>query len=135
MDEEDHSFVFNVSNTSDVDNMFKTILVDTGASAHIINDKEKFVRFDENFDSKHHSIELADGSRATNVVKGKGDAQILLHDIHGNESCVVLKNSLYIPSYEQDILSVTSVTENGGSVKFTSNFAKLILNRYILKKL
>ena len=74
MDEEDHSFVFNVSNTSDVDNMFKTILVDTGASAHIINDKEKFVRFDENFDSKHHSIELADGSRATNVVKGKGDA-------------------------------------------------------------
>ena len=62
----------------------KKLLVDTGATAHIISEKEKFVNFDENFNPKKHMIELADGSRTSDIVQGKGDAYLMLHDSSGS---------------------------------------------------
>ena len=61
----------------------KNLLVDTGATAHIISEKEKFVNFDENFNPKKHMIELADGSRTSDIVQGKGDACVMLCDNSG----------------------------------------------------
>ena len=56
------------------------LLVDTGATSHIINDNSKFVGFDTSFDSSSHFMELVDGSKA-NVVLGKGDANVKLFDV------------------------------------------------------
>ena len=58
----------------------KNVLVDTGATAHIISEKEKFVSFDGNF---KHIIELVDGSRTSDIVQGKGDACIMIRDSSG----------------------------------------------------
>ena len=41
-----------------------SLLVDTGATAQILNDMFKFRKFDEDFKPVNHYIELADGSRA-----------------------------------------------------------------------
>ena len=41
-----------------------SLLVDTGATAQILNDMSKFRKFDEDFKPVNHYIELADGSRA-----------------------------------------------------------------------
>ena len=49
-----------------------SLLVDTGATAHILNDKSKFLKFDDEFKPDNHYIELADGSRACGVVSAKG---------------------------------------------------------------
>ena len=72
------------------------LLVDTGATAHIIRYKSKFVRFDEEFDANKHIIELADDTRTNNIFWGKGDAIVTLHDKAGIERSVTLKNALYI---------------------------------------
>ncbi|XP_068227917.1 uncharacterized protein [Palaemon carinicauda] len=39
------------------------VLVDCGATTHIITDKSKFKCFDEDFDESKHMVELADGAR------------------------------------------------------------------------
>jgi hypothetical protein len=80
--------------------------VDTGATSHIITDRSKFVSFDDDFDTNTHTIELADGSK-TNIVVGKGDAKVKLFDVRGNLHEVMLSNALYVPTYQQNIFSVS----------------------------
>ena len=55
-----------------------SILVDCGATAHIITEKDRFLRFDETFNGDKHFMELADGTRANNVALKRGDARITL---------------------------------------------------------
>ena len=71
-----HSFAFTLKENNSNGGKTSNLLVDTGATSHIINDKSKFVNFDEKFDPSNHVIELADGSKA-NVVLGKGNAKRL----------------------------------------------------------
>jgi hypothetical protein len=51
-------------------------------------------------------MELADGSKS-NVVLGKGNAKVKLYD-------VMVYNTLYIPSYNQNIFSVSAEVGSGG---------------------
>ncbi len=92
-----------------------SLLVDTGATSHIINDKSKFVDFDKEFNPSAHVIELADGSKA-NVVLGKGNAKVKLYDVNGNARDVMLNSALYVPSYEQNIFSVHAAIERGAII-------------------
>ena len=103
-----------------------SLLVDCGATAHIINDKSKFLNFDKEFDATKHLIELADGSRTNGIVKGKGDAEVLLYDINSKPCYVKLENALYVPSYKQDIFSVQAAITKGASVNFNPSSANLI---------
>ncbi|KAK3876346.1 hypothetical protein Pcinc_018858 [Petrolisthes cinctipes] len=102
------------------------LLVDCGATSHIIIDKSKFVKFDENFEAMNHTIELADGSRSSGVVLGKGVASVKICDTNGNVHNVELRNALYIPTYKQDIFSVKAATKRGASVIFTRKNAELL---------
>ena len=106
-DERDASFAFKV--TDNFDSVREnSLLVDTGATAHILNDKSKFLKFDEDFKPENHYIELADGSRACGVVSAKGRAKIILHDVEGVAHEVFLEGALFIPSYRQNMFSVQS---------------------------
>ena len=40
------------------------LLVNCGATKHVITDKSKFINFDQNFEARNHFVEFADGSRA-----------------------------------------------------------------------
>ena len=75
-DNECHSFVFrvNVFDHVDVCSNVKTdcLLVDCGATTHIINDRSKSVNFDDEFDSDSHFIELY-GNRTNGIVQGRGN--------------------------------------------------------------
>ena len=82
------------------------LLVDCGATVHILNDESKFLNFEENFDSNNHVIELADGTRSSGIVKGRGTAQVNICDATGNMRTISLKKALCIPSYKQNIFSV-----------------------------
>jgi len=77
-----------------------SLLVDTGATAHILNDKSKFLKFDDEFKPENHYIELADGSRASGVVPAKGRPQVILHDVKGNVHKAFLEDALYVLSYK-----------------------------------
>ena len=124
--ESDHSFAFSIRNEcSEPSSVAQSLLVDCGATVHIVKDETKFIKFDESFDPSSHFIELADGSKTNNVVSGRGDASMLLYDINGNCHNVLLKNALYVPSYKQNIFSVQAATERGVSVTFNPGFAEL----------
>ena len=95
------------------------LLVDTGATSHIITDKCKFISFDKTFNPSHHCIELADGSRNDKLVVGRGDASVIMTDSEGIERNVILKNALCIPSFPQDIFSVHAANQQGVSLEFS----------------
>ena len=119
------SFAFKVTVDSLNVTRENSLLVDTGATAHILNDKSKFLHFDDDFKPENHYIELADGSRACGVVSARGRAQVTLHDVGGVPYEVFLEDALYIPSYKQNIFSVQSAVYRGNSIHLTPDSAEL----------
>ena len=92
-----------------------SLLVDTGATAHILNEKSTFFKFHDKFKPEYHYMELADGSRAYGIVSAKGRAKVL-HDLEGVRHQVFLEDALYIPSYKRNIFSVQAAVNKGGAV-------------------
>ncbi|XP_028394907.1 uncharacterized protein LOC114519054 [Dendronephthya gigantea] len=78
---DDQSYLFGVG--VDIDNIDKVngILVDCGATTHIVHDVSKFVKFDTQFNPERHFIELADGKRSNNVAQKRGDAEVEICDV------------------------------------------------------
>ncbi|GAA6094010.1 chromodomain-helicase-DNA-binding protein 1-like isoform X1 [Tachysurus ichikawai] len=58
----------------------KGLMVDTGATSHIITDITMFKRFDSTFRPETHSVELADGTRCNGVAQRRGNAEVSLID-------------------------------------------------------
>ena len=127
-DADDHLFVFKADYVQNTDNVVtdvcNSILVDCGAAAHIITSKECFLSM-KDLSTEKHIIELADGSRSDNVVLGKFNASISVHDNNGVKHDIVLENALYIPSYKQNILSVQVAVRKGANVNFVPNNTQL----------
>eukprot|EP00795_Rhopilema_esculentum_P005613 gene5613-10823_t len=127
---EQHSFIFKIGCSQDEifceAHDIKTVLVDCGATTHVVKDKSYFINMDSNFDSEKHFIELADGSRIRNTAQGRGDARICLIDSDGNEQEAILKDALFVPTFKQNILSVQAATEKGAEINFKKNSAELI---------
>lgn len=78
------------------------MLVDCGATSHIICDESKSSSFDQNFDSSSHFIKFDDKSRSNNIVEGKVD----IYDIDGENFDSILSNALNVSSYYQNISSL-----------------------------
>ena len=125
--DDDHSFSFMTSEVSsdNLHNFNECLLVDSGASSHVINSESKFLKFDKNFDPSSHYIELADNSISNDVVKGRGDAQMKITDEFGVERNITLHDALFIPSYKQNIFSVRAATERGALINFSSDRSEL----------
>jgi hypothetical protein len=124
--EEEHSFAFTVQDQATGSVNQRGMLVDTGATSHIVT-SDILKRVDQTFKPSKHFIELADGTRASNIALKRGDAEVLLQDASGNQVKAVLKNALYIPSYPQDIFSVKAATSDGAELRFGQNSGELIL--------
>ncbi|KAL7641208.1 UNVERIFIED_CONTAM: hypothetical protein RMT77_008346 [Armadillidium vulgare] len=124
--DESHSYAFIINEMSNVGHTPSNLLVDSGATSHILCDKSKFISFEENFDPSNHFIELADGSRMNNAAIGRGHAKVSICDINGKCHNILLKNALCVPSYRQDIFSVQAAAKNGVSINFTPKFAELV---------
>ena len=75
------------------------ILVDSGASVTILNSRHFFTEIDQNFNSNNTFIEMADGSRRTDVIVARGVANIPLSDINGIQRSITIHNALLIPSF------------------------------------
>ena len=124
------SFLFQVTDEPEdegdnISCMKASLLVDCGATTHIINDESKFIRFENDFNSSVHFIELADGSRHNDIALKRGDANVVLHDNLGNEHNVTLSDALYVPSFSQNIFSVQAASKNGASISFHPDKAVL----------
>ena len=121
------TFTFTVKDNNDYehDKSSSKLMVDSGATSHIINDKSKFVNFDKNFNPSDHTIELADGSRAS-VALGKGNAKVKLYNVNGKERDIILNNALYIPTYEHNIFSVHAAVQDGAAISFSDDVKQYV---------
>nr|XP_061819399.1 uncharacterized protein LOC133608210 [Nerophis lumbriciformis] len=90
----------------------KGIMVDAGATSHIVNDVNNFTSFDNTFQPETHSVELADGTRCSGMAQGRGTATIHLVDSDGRQHRAQLRNALYMPSYPHNIFSVAATRSN-----------------------
>ncbi|XP_077355457.1 uncharacterized protein LOC144003264 isoform X2 [Festucalex cinctus] len=118
--------VFKVSQQYLPDNIKKNgLMVDCGATSHIINEEDKFTTFDETFNPAKHYMELADGKRQNNVALKRGDAKVVLQEKKGCLD-VTLKKALYIPTYPQSIISVKAAMMDGAKVTFEEGQNELI---------
>ena len=123
---DEHSFAFKVNDeaTGKINRM--GMLVDTGATSHNVT-TDILKQIDMTFKPSKHFIELADGTRASNIALKRGDAEVFLKDTNGKRVKTGLKNALYIPSYPQDIFSVKAATSNGAELRFAQDSGELTL--------
>jgi len=87
---------------------------------------QSFKRFDDSFQAKTHCVELANGTRCMGVAERRGDTEVGLIDSKGRHLSATLRQALYIPSFSQDILSVTAATASGATVIFKKGKNALI---------
>jgi len=103
------------------------ILIDSGASVHVINDKNKFTKFEPDFNPQSHVIVIANDQNIQGIAQGQGDAKLTLEDSNGQPTEVILKGALYIPTFSQDILSVSAAANQGASFHFNDNKSTMTL--------
>ena len=139
-DEEGHTFTFKVGQVNRNSNgaggpkqrlcqgtaLSSGLMVDTGATSHIVTDMKKFRNFDESFEPRKHVLELANGVRASGIALKRGAAKVWLRDNKGRDVETTLEGALYVPSFPQDIFSVNAATSKGATVIFKKGQNKLI---------
>ena len=109
--------ISNLTSDSNVDGF----LVDCGTTTHTVHDIITFTRFGKHFNPNNHYIELADRNKANKGILKRGDACVQLCNVNGNVHPAILTNTLYVPSYKQNLFS-----EQEAASKGVVNDAKLI---------
>ena len=99
-------------------------LADSGASVHVTNSCQKMF----NVIDDDSTIVVGTG-KETKATK-KGDL-MLVHNITNQR--ILLKNVLYVPSFEQNIISIPTLMKNGFSLKARNKNFELVQNRRSLK--
>jgi hypothetical protein len=102
------------------------LLVDCGATCHIVNYENMFVSYDNTFDPKNHAIELADGYRSNDIAIARGNAKTTLVDAQGNLCEVTLKDALLAPKFPTSLFSVRAATDAGAKIIFSKGAAELV---------
>ncbi|XP_067930528.1 uncharacterized protein [Watersipora subatra] len=97
----------------------RKLLVDTGATTHIVNSPDRFIAYDSTFAPKEHTIEVADGRRSNQLVTACGDAEFMITDATGKSQTVILHNALLAQSFPVSLFSVQADTEAGAVAIFS----------------
>ena len=87
----------------------------------MVRDNDKFIKFNDDFRPDEHVI-VVDGSKS-NAAKDLGTACVSINDASGRLFSAKLQNTLYIPEYPSDILSVNAAIQNGSSISLTPDSA------------
>ena len=122
---EDDWFCFTVNDSVNKIAKANSMLVDSGATCHITNSEQNFMKFNDSFNPEKHAIELADGTKQ-NVAQKQGTLKVSLKDSEGIDREGVLDNTLYIPSFPQEIFSIKAATRKGSTVTFGPQSSQLI---------
>lgn len=104
----------------------KGIMVDAGATSHIVSDIRKFKSFDSSFQPETHSVELADGTKCSGMAQRRGTAVIYILDDTGRQHRAQLRDALYMPSYPHDIFSVARATNGDATITFKRGSSHMV---------
>jgi Reverse transcriptase (RNA-dependent DNA polymerase)/gag-polypeptide of LTR copia-type/Integrase core domain/GAG-pre-integrase domain len=100
--------------------------IDSGATSHMTNDCKFFATFD---DSKRSKVSLANGEHMASL--GIGDGYI--HCQVANEvNKVPIKNVMFVPNLESNLLSVKQLTRQGNIVTFEGDSCTIARSKTVL---
>lgn len=114
-------------NTQDDNCSDRTWFIDSGATSHMTNDKNFFEILNT---CTNERIKLANGDSAD--VRGIGNGYFICTDNRGKQNKVMVKDVLYVPMLEGNLLSVRKLTEKGLQVKFTESMCNIIKDEVIV---
>ena len=86
-----------VSCICNTDSREKGILIDSGCTTHLFRDQSSFTNWDTQVDISDIKLVLANGSIASNVIKGKGTVCITAKASDDTETTLILNDCLYYP--------------------------------------
>ena len=115
-----HALPTNATNDCDKSGIYW--IIDSGASCHMCNVKEKFTKYLSL--KQPRNVALGDGT----IVKATGVGTVLMKmKLAGksNELCR-LNNVLYVPSLTYSLLSVSAVAKSGNDVIFSDTSCKIV---------
>lgn len=96
-----------------------TFIVDSGCTSHMINNKNLITSYKQN----KSQVFTANGD--TMNVEGQGTVV--------GKSCDLI-DTLYVPQLTQNLISVNSITNNGGTVKFSQDKVEIFKNNNLILK-
>ena len=97
-------------------------IVDSGATCHMCNDREQFVKFEQLSESQE--VTLGDGHTLRGTGVGTVEIETLLPD--GSTRKCKLQKVLYVPNLSYNLLSVSKAAETGNTTKFTGTGCDII---------
>lgn len=98
-------------------------ILDSGATCHISGQRNAFSPFNANH---REIVTMANGSHVTAM--GKGDIRIQLLNESNETTLVTMKDVLYIPGVNTNLVSVKKLTENGLSINFDHRKCLILKN-------
>ena len=96
-----------------------SMLVDSGATSHIVHDESMFTSFDDDFKPRKHCVELADGRKLSGMALKKGKVPVGFKDSTGTMRESVLNGALFIPTFPSDLFSVNGAVEQNPNTVVT----------------
>ena len=103
-------------------NSDKFCLIDSGCSAHMFKTREFFTELDTNING---NVGCANGSNSKIVGKGKVTFKVQTSD--GRLITIELKDTLFVPTYTANLVSVSKLTRNKADVMFDDVCPRIIL--------
>lgn len=94
--------------------------LDSGCTAHLCSDPNKFVHFENITDGR---LNLA--NKTSTVINGKGTVH-LNTEIEGKSKQLHLNEALHVPDLRSNLLSVSKITDKGFKVIFDDKLAHII---------
>ncbi|XP_070153717.1 uncharacterized protein [Polyergus mexicanus] len=94
--------------------------LDRGATRHMCNDPKKFLELD---DTERCEIHTAAERRTKSIGASTVKLNIKLRDDNVNQ--IKLQNTLLVPGFRNNLLSVSCMTDNGYTVIFTKDSAEV----------
>ena len=95
------------------------VLIDSGCTDHILTDRKFF----QNLREITSSVKNPDGSFCK--IEGIGDVEVELRNENGSTDTLIMRDVLFVPSYETNLVSVSKLVEKGHRVEFSSNCSQL----------
>ena len=86
-------------------------MLDSGATSHMIRNREMFIDIDNSFSGK-----VKNAKKAESVICGRGTVAFLVKHINQVNSKIILENALFIPENSHSQESISKLREAGAQV-------------------